>query len=380
MDTKQKTKVVKRLNPSVYSMLTGVIFIGLGIMWLKAVNLLIAIDGFGLGKVIYGLPYVGYATLALGVVMIFVNLIRMIVNKPVVEEEVAVKAKKNVDPRVFVETSKFEKKYIKGLVLDLDGTLLNTIDDLTQAANEVLQKMNLATVNSAQVQKGLGNGMRNLIKSLLPENVTEAVVDEAFQDFLYMYQQNYMNLTKPYDGIVEMLKELVKRGYLLAVVSNKKDEFTQKLVKHHFPDIIFVDVIGEKEDVPRKPDPALINIISQKMMLPTKQLAMIGDSEVDIKTAKNSEMFSFAVTWGYRPVDQLKENEPNFLVSSPSELVMQLDMINTSDKFDFEETAELENLDDTKMINELVHLEEAVNTEADTNLDKTIIMKHDDLK
>lgn len=335
MSTVQKTKIKRRLNPAVYSMLTGVIFIVVGYMWLKVVDILIDIDGFGLGDIIHILPYAGYATIALGAILIFVNLIRMVISKPVVKEQVSIQTKKkNVDPRLIHETSKFEKKYIKGLVFDLDGTLLNTIEDLADAGNSVLNQMGFKTASLDVYQAGLGNGLRNLMKSVLPPETSEDIIDLAHQEMLKTYNQNYMNKTKPYEGVEEMLEQLFKRGYLLSVVSNKKDEFTQALVKKHFPNVLFVDVIGERSDFPRKPDPALPRLISDKMMLPVTQLAMIGDSEVDIQTAHNANMFSFAVTWGYRNQEELQLLEPDVIIEIPSELVMQLDMINTKEIID----------------------------------------------
>lgn len=330
MSTQQKTKVKRRLNPAVYSLLTGILFIVIGYMWLKVVDILIDIDGFGLGSIIHLLPYAGYATIGLGIVLIFINLIRMVISKPVVKETVTVK-KKNVDPNLIQETSKFEKKLIRGLIFDLDGTLLNTLEDLATSGNTVLSALGYKTANLETYRLGLGRGLRNLMAAVLPPDSNDEQIDEAYKGMVDYYGQNYNVKTRPYEGIVDMLTQLNKRGYLMAVISNKKDEFTKELVKLHFPNIIFVDAIGDHPDTPRKPDPALVQLISSKMMLPTSSIAMIGDSEVDIQTAKNTSMISIAVGWGYRSIKELRRAKPDLIVLTPSELVMELDVINQKD-------------------------------------------------
>lgn len=329
--TQQSTRVRRKLNPAVYTLLTGILFIVIGFLWNRAIDILIDIEGFGLGDVIYVLPYVGYATMALGAVLIFINLIRMVITKPVVKEVVPVR-KKVVDPQQIKETSKFEKKFIKGLIFDLDGTLLHTLDDLVDAGNNVLATLGYPIQDSELFRLSLGNGLRNLMKNVMPPEANTEEVDIAYKNMVSMYEQNYMNKTRPYQGIKEMFDQLTQRGYLMAVVSNKKDEFTKALVKTNFPDVLFVDVIGEKENVPRKPDPELARLISDEMMLPVNQLAMIGDSEVDITWAKNSNMYSFAVTWGYRNEQELEQYYPNVFVNFPQEVVMELDILNTQFK------------------------------------------------
>lgn len=341
MSKNKTTRVRRRLNPAVYTLITGVIFVAVGFLWIKVVDILIAIDGFGLGEVVKLLPYAGYATIALGALLIFVNLIRMVISKPVVSETVPVKRKKT-DPSDIHETSKFEKKYIKGLILDLDGTLLHTLEDLTEAANNVLLTRGYKAVSSDLVRMSLGNGIKNLMRQIMPADAEESEVDEAYQDMVMTYAQNYMNKTRPYEGINDMLQQLTKRGYLMAVISNKKDEFVQQLVKKHFPDILFVDVIGERSDYPRKPDPKLARMIADKMMLPLTQLAIVGDSEVDIQTAKNSKMYSYAVTWGYRSQEDLELAQPDVFINTPAELVMQLDMMNTQELIENEPEQSLE--------------------------------------
>lgn len=324
----QTTRTKRRLNPAVYSLLTGLLFIGIGFLWNYVVDILIDIEGFGLGDVIYKLPYVGYATIGLGIFLIFVNLIRMIITKPVVKEEVVVR-KKAVNPNEIKEVSKFEKKFVKGLIFDLDGTLLHTLDDIVDAGNNVLATMGYPLQDSETFRISLGQGIRNLMKNVLPPEASETEVDEAFHNMVTMYEQNFMNKTRPYQGIDEMFEQLTQRGYLMAVVSNKKDEFTKELIKTYFPNVLFVDVFGEQENTPRKPDPSLARVISDQMMLPINQIAMIGDSEIDIAWAKNSNMYSFAVTWGYRSEEELASHYPNVIVNSPLEVVMKLDILNT---------------------------------------------------
>ena len=355
MSVNQRTKVKRRLNPAVYSMLTGLIFIIIGVMWLGVVDLLIDIEGFGLGDVIYLLPYAGYAVIGLGIVMIFVNLIRMVVSKPVVKETVVVK-KKGQDPKTIQEVSKFEKKYIKGLIFDLDGTLLNTLEDLANAGNFVLKAKGFKTANLETYRLGLGNGLRNLMKSVLPPETQEQVIDDVTREMIQYYSEHSMVKTRPFEGVNDMLIQLSKRGYLMAVVSNKKDDLTKTLVKHYFPNVLFVDCIGEGSTYPRKPDPTIIKYLSDRMMLPMNQMALVGDSEVDFQTAKNANMISFGVMWGYRSPKELVGNEPNTFIQTPNELVMNLDMMNQQESYDdsLELTQELSALN----VNELETVQE----------------------
>lgn len=328
----KQTKTVRRLNPAVYGFLMGILFIFIGIFWILVVNLLIDIDGFGFGPIVNYLPIAGYVTIGLGLLLIFINIVRITMVKPIVKEEVQV-AQKGVDPRYVVQSNRFEKKHIKGIILDLDGTLLDTLDDLTNAGNKALEANGFKSQTRENFRKGLGNGMYNLIKYQLPKDTDPAIIEKVFKQFVENYNENYNDQTKPYDGIKEMLEQLSKRGYLLAVISNKKQEFTRKLIKEHFGDILFVDVIGDKEGQPRKPDRSIADRIARKMILENEQLVIVGDSEVDIKTAKNAGMHSFAVTWGFRDKKQLKALKPDYLIYSPAGLVMELDQLNQQETF-----------------------------------------------
>lgn len=329
MADKNKVKTRRRINPSIYGLFTGIMLAIVGFGWIHVTNLLNDINGFGLGEMVKFLPYVGVGVVALGIVVFLISIYQTFTKQLIVKE--TVQSRKKNKQTLEIESSSFEKKHIKGLVFDLDGTLLNTIDDLVDSANYVLQKRGYTIRSLGYCQKALGNGINNFVKQILPDNVDEQVVKEAYQEFLEVYGQRYMMKTKPYEGIVEMFNELVKRGYLLAVVTNKRHEFGVNLIKQHFKEIVFVDVIGEQENLPKKPDPSLLQLVAQEMMISTNQLAMIGDSEIDIQTAHNVNALAIAVSWGFRDEHTLRKENPDYLIELPSEVVMLLDEINKRD-------------------------------------------------
>lgn len=329
MSKKNKMKTRRRINPSIYGLFTGIMLAIVGFGWIHVTNLLNDINGFGLGPMVKFLPYVGVGVIALGVVVFLISIYQTFTKQFIVKETIQ-SSKKNKQA-LEIELSTFEKKHIQGLVFDLDGTLLNTIEDLADSGNYVLQKRGYTIRSIGYCEKALGNGIYNFVKRLLPENVSEQIVTEVYQEFLEVYAQRYMMKTKPYEGIVEMFQELVKRGYLLAVVTNKRNEFAVNLIKQHFSNIVFVDVIGEQENAPKKPDPSLLQLVAHEMMISTNQLAMIGDSEVDIQTAHNVNALAIAVNWGFRDEHTLRRENPDYLVELPSEIVMLLDEINKRD-------------------------------------------------
>lgn len=329
MSKKNKVKTRRRINPSIYGLFTGIMLAAIGFGWIHVTNLLNDIDGFGLGEMVRFLPHIGVGVIAFGVVVFLISIYQTFTKQLIVKETVQGRKKNKQAPEI--ELSTFEKKHIKGLVFDLDGTLLNTIEDLADSGNYVLQKRGYTIRSIGFFEKALGNGIFNLVKRVLPENVSEQIVSDAYKEFLEVYGQRYMMKTKPYDGIAEMFNELVKRGYLLAVVTNKRNEFAVNLIKQHFGDIVFVDVIGENENAPKKPDPSLLQLVAEEMMISTNQLAMIGDSEVDMQTAHNVNALAIAVGWGFRDEHTLRRANPDYLVELPSEIVMLLDEINKRD-------------------------------------------------
>lgn len=211
-------------------------------------------------------------------------------------------------------------------IFDLDGTLLDTIGDLAEACNYMLSLRELGSHTREEYAKMVGNGILNLVKRALPEELrTDEYVMAARADFLDFYTANIDRHTRPYDGIYEVLRTLQDEGWSLAVASNKFDEGTQKLVRSIFPDIHFSAIYGNKEGFPLKPDAALLDLIIKECNADVATTWMIGDSGVDIQTAKNAGVRSIGCSWGFRPRIELEEFGADYIVDAPSEILQILE-------------------------------------------------------
>jgi phosphoglycolate phosphatase len=210
---------------------------------------------------------------------------------------------------------------IKGIIFDLDGTILDTIYDIADSANSVLEKLGCNTHSYKEYEKFLGNGFKNLMKKSLPEGTDEATLNIALKLFTNEYEKNYMNKTKPFDYIENVLKALQEKDVKMAVNSNKKDIFTKNLVNKFFHDINFVRVYGDREGIKRKPDPETSLEIAEAMQLSPKEIIYIGDSEVDVMTAKNANMKSGVVSWGYRDINELKKYDVDCIFYEPRDIL-----------------------------------------------------------
>ena len=210
-------------------------------------------------------------------------------------------------------------------IFDLDGTLLDTIGDLAEACNYMLSLRELGSHTREEYAKMVGNGILNLVKRALPEELrTDEYVMAARADFLDFYTANIDRHTRPYEGIYEVLRTLQDEGWSLAVASNKFDEGTQKLVRSIFPDIHFSAIYGNKEGFPLKPDAALLDLIMKECDADVATTWMIGDSGVDIQTAKNAGVRSIGCSWGFRPRTELEEFGADYIVNAPSEILQIL--------------------------------------------------------
>lgn len=206
-------------------------------------------------------------------------------------------------------------------IFDLDGTLLNTIEDLGHAANHALQAHGYPTHSIASYPFFVGNGVRRLIERVLPEDArTEATIDRLLVTFKQYYNDHNTDFTKPYEGIPELLSHLSSRGVAIAVASNKYQAATEKLISHFFPTLSFVAVEGQKEGVPVKPDPSIVFEILAKAKTPKADTIYIGDSGVDMETARRACVDSVGVTWGFRPEKELVENHADSIVNRPDDI------------------------------------------------------------
>lgn len=208
------------------------------------------------------------------------------------------------------------------IIFDLDGTLMNTLDDLTISTNYALSQMGFPTRTIDEVRQFLGNGVRTLIEMALPDNTSEEMIESMISCFLQHYTLHCKDHSRPYDGILELLSSLKKKGIQMAIVSNKPDVEVKKLNAEHFAE--FIDVAlgeNEKSGIPRKPSPAMVyEAINQLGAEPEKSL-YVGDSDVDILTARNAGIDCLSVTWGFKTAEFLSQFGATKMIDSPSEML-----------------------------------------------------------
>jgi phosphoglycolate phosphatase len=210
-------------------------------------------------------------------------------------------------------------------IFDLDGTLLDTIGDLAAACNHMLALRGLEPHTREEYHKMVGNGILKLVERALPEQLrTAEQVMAAREDFLAYYVEHIDCYTRPYEGIREVLHTLQAEGWTLAVASNKFDSGTKQLVASIFPEVAFKAVYGNREDFPLKPDAALVELIIKECGAEREQTTMIGDSGVDMQTAKNGGVRSIGCTWGFRTRTELEENGADIIVDNPLEILQIL--------------------------------------------------------
>ena len=204
----------------------------------------------------------------------------------------------------------------KLVIFDLDGTLLDTIDDLKEAVNHAMSLRGFPTFTREEVMAMVGHGARNLMRKALPVGHKDNdMVDAAYNDFKAYYITHIDVHTKPFAGIHDLLTQLHQEGVLLAVASNKFQEGTEHLIKEFFPEILFVTVLGGRPDFPLKPDPEIVNEVLRKANVDKEDAVMVGDSDTDMETAANGGVMGIAVNWGYRDMSSVK----NLLVANSVE-------------------------------------------------------------
>lgn len=210
---------------------------------------------------------------------------------------------------------------IKGVIFDLDGTLLDTISDIGDSVNAMLEDYGYKTHSYAEYKLLVGHGFKDLVKKSLPAKCSFDIEDEALNKFVYYYSQNYLNNSYPYEGIVAMLKSLSEKGIKLAINSNKDDEYVKKLAKIRLAGIEFIDVYGHVEGIEKKPDPTLALKILNKMDLDPNEAAYIGDSNTDIKTGQNAGMITIGVDWGFRGAKELEDCGADHIAYKPEDII-----------------------------------------------------------
>ena len=206
------------------------------------------------------------------------------------------------------------------VVFDLDGTLLDTLGDLRDSVNYALEKNNLPERSTEEIRSFVGNGIRLLIESSVPENTPIETVDKCFSDFKEYYKDHSAILTKPYDEIIDLMKKLKSKGVKIAVVSNKADFAVKTLMEDYFSGL-YDCAYGERAGVKRKPAPDGVFGAISEMDGDLENTVYIGDSEVDVETAKNANLPCIAVTWGFRDKKVLERLNPEYIVDSTSDIL-----------------------------------------------------------
>jgi phosphoglycolate phosphatase len=207
------------------------------------------------------------------------------------------------------------------IIFDLDGTLLDTLADLAETCNKVLAEHRFPVHPEDAYRHFVGDGLWVLMERIIPEGTERSVVETCCTMFIESYARNWKKNSCPYDGIPEMLTALQKKGIELAVLSNKPHIFTQLFVDEFFPKGLFSFVYGQREGVPKKPDPTVALEIAAKLRTGPHKTLFVGDTGVDIQTGKAAGMITAGVSWGFRGEQELVDNNADLIVKSPLELL-----------------------------------------------------------
>lgn len=212
----------------------------------------------------------------------------------------------------------------KGIIFDLDGTLVNSLEDISDAMNKVLTALNYPTHTYDTYQYFIGSGLRNLVSKALPAtNNSDDEIESCFECMVEEYTKICTLKTKPYEGIVELLEDLTSQNIKMAIFSNKADELTKKIASEIFPNH-FDTAVGLSTEALKKPNPFEALEIGKKWNLKPEEILFVGDSDIDMKTAVNANMFPVGVTWGYRTEQELKASGAKLVINNALELTKLL--------------------------------------------------------
>jgi phosphoglycolate phosphatase len=213
----------------------------------------------------------------------------------------------------------------KGVIFDLDGTLVNSLEDIANAMNTILQSLDYPTHSYEDYQFFIGSGLRNLVSKSLPINLNdETQIEHCFELMIQVYRENCTNQTSFYEGIIELLDYLKAHDIKLSVFSNKADELTKKIVAEILPDY-FDAVVGLSIESLKKPNPFEALEISKNLGIKPEEMLFVGDSGIDMQTSTNANMNAVGVLWGYRPEEELIANGAKYIINHPLDLLQILD-------------------------------------------------------
>lgn len=223
---------------------------------------------------------------------------------------------------------------IDTIIFDLDGTLLNTLEDLKDSVNFALERNDLPYRKLSEIRAFVGNGIRLLVERAVPENTDKEKVDACFKDFCDYYKIHMEDKTAPYDGIVEMLKNVKASGFKTAIVTNKVDYAAQDLCKRMFGENIDF-VVGSTDDRPNKPAPDGVFYAVEKLGSKLENTIFVGDADTDILTAKNAGLESIGVLWGFRDREIIEEAGAEYIVDTVKDLEKLLKDLQKASKSTF---------------------------------------------
>ena len=211
---------------------------------------------------------------------------------------------------------------IKLVIFDLDGTLLNSLEDLADSCNYLLRKYGFPEHPLDSYRYFVGDGIRKLVERVLPEERRQkAFVEQFFQEMVAYYDIHKEDKTMPYPGIVETLEILQKQGVMLGVASNKVNKAMMPLMEHYFPTIRFTCVLGQREGIPVKPNPQIVFDIMKVAEVDAEEALYVGDTDVDMDTAHGAGLKAVGALWGYRDRQELTEHHAEYIIATPMELV-----------------------------------------------------------
>jgi phosphoglycolate phosphatase len=214
----------------------------------------------------------------------------------------------------------------EAVLFDLDGTLLDTLDDIAGTMNRVLEARRLSTYDGEHYKYFVGDGIEEMVKRALhPTPVSDAEVAEIVIEYRRQYKSHWADTSRPYPGVPEMLKGVEARGLEMAVLSNKAHSFTTLMTASLLKGFRFGAVRGAMPDVPPKPDPAAAFLIARELGIDPEKFLFLGDTNVDMKTAAAAGMFPVGALWGFRSAQELRENGAASLIASPPDLLSLLD-------------------------------------------------------
>jgi phosphoglycolate phosphatase len=220
----------------------------------------------------------------------------------------------------FRMAEKTEKTGYKAIFFDLDGTLVNTLDDLSEAMNRALAELGQPGRSKEECREMIGRGLGEYVRAALPEDAGH-LQDALLRKMKEVYAEICLNKTYPYPGICAVLSACRKAGIRTAVVSNKAHEMTVRITEHYFGRETFDEILGQKESMKCKPDPEPIRFLLDKMALRAEDVLYVGDSDVDVRTAQNAGLDFVAAGWGFRSAEQLREAGAKKIIDRPVELL-----------------------------------------------------------